>query len=48
MINNFLIMYLVTNKAGFEHMNPFHQSILCVKGQESVLMILVANEGDLI
>lgn len=48
MINNFLIMYLVTNKAGFEHMNPFHQSILCVKGQESCLMILVANEGDLI
>ena len=33
MINNFLIMYLVTNKAGFEHMNPFHQPILCAKAR---------------
>ena len=48
MINNFLIMYLVTNKAGFEHMNPFHQPILCVKGKESFLMILVTKDGNLI
>ncbi|KAE8581636.1 hypothetical protein XENTR_v10024864 [Xenopus tropicalis] len=46
--DGFLIVYSVTDKASFEHVDRFHQLILRVKDRESFPMILVANKVDLI
>uniref|UniRef100_F7BQ74 Muscle RAS onco homolog n=1 Tax=Equus caballus TaxID=9796 RepID=F7BQ74_HORSE len=45
--DGFLIVYSVTDKASFEHVDRFHQLILRVKDRESFPMILVANKVDL-
>ncbi|KAG2459335.1 IDHC dehydrogenase, partial [Polypterus senegalus] len=46
--DGFLIVYSVTDKASFEHVDRFHQLILRVKDRESFPMILVANKVDLV
>ncbi|XP_053326935.1 ras-related protein M-Ras [Spea bombifrons] len=46
--DGFLIVYSVTDKASFEHVDRFHQLILRVKDRESFPMILVSNKVDLI
>ncbi|KAJ6665605.1 hypothetical protein lerEdw1_003448 [Lerista edwardsae] len=45
--DGFLIVFSVTDKASFEHVDRFHQLILRVKDRESFPMILVANKVDL-
>ncbi|CAM9332036.1 ras-related protein M-Ras-like [Petromyzon marinus] len=45
--DGFLIVYSVTDKASFEHVERFHQLILRVKDRDSFPMILVANKVDL-
>uniref|UniRef100_A0A2K5PQ63 Muscle RAS oncogene homolog n=1 Tax=Cebus imitator TaxID=2715852 RepID=A0A2K5PQ63_CEBIM len=45
--DGFLIVYSVTDKGSFEHVDCFHQLILRVKDRESFPMILVANKVDL-
>ncbi|KAL7881316.1 hypothetical protein AOLI_G00081640 [Acnodon oligacanthus] len=46
--DGFLIVFSVTDKASFEHVDRFHQLILRVKDRESFPMILVANKVDLV
>ncbi|XP_061411278.1 ras-related protein M-Ras-like isoform X1 [Lethenteron reissneri] len=46
--DGFLIVYSVTDKASFEHVERFHQLILRVKDRESFPMVLVANKVDLL
>ncbi|XP_041759974.1 ras-related protein M-Ras [Coregonus clupeaformis] len=46
--DGFLIVFSVTDKASFEHVDRFHQLILRVKDRESFPMVLVANKVDLL
>ncbi|KTG33660.1 hypothetical protein cypCar_00019780 [Cyprinus carpio] len=46
--DGFLIVFSVTDKASFEHVDRFHQLILRVKDRESFPMVLVANKVDLV
>uniref|UniRef100_A0A8C9U5X8 Muscle RAS onco homolog n=1 Tax=Scleropages formosus TaxID=113540 RepID=A0A8C9U5X8_SCLFO len=46
--DGFLIVFSVTDKASFEHVDRFHQLILRVKDRWSFPMILVANKVDLV
>ncbi|XP_018620454.1 ras-related protein M-Ras isoform X3 [Scleropages formosus] len=46
--DGFLIVFSVTDKASFKHVDRFHQLILRVKDRESFPMILVANKVDLV
>ncbi|KAK3509873.1 hypothetical protein QTP70_018491 [Hemibagrus guttatus] len=46
--DGFLIVFSVTDKASFEHIDRFHQLILRVKDRESFPMVLVANKVDLV
>uniref|UniRef100_A0A8C7HQX8 Muscle RAS onco homolog n=1 Tax=Oncorhynchus kisutch TaxID=8019 RepID=A0A8C7HQX8_ONCKI len=46
--DGFLIVFSVTDKASFEHVDRFHQLILRVKDREAFPMVLVANKVDLV
>ncbi|XP_051564724.1 ras-related protein M-Ras-like isoform X1 [Myxocyprinus asiaticus] len=46
--DGFLIVFSVTDKASFEHVDRFHQLILRVKDRESFPIVLVANKVDLV
>ncbi|KAJ3592587.1 hypothetical protein NHX12_007714 [Muraenolepis orangiensis] len=46
--DGFLIVFSVTDKASFEHVDRFHQLILRVKDREAFPMVLVANKVDLL
>ncbi|TSK67219.1 Ras-related protein M-Ras [Bagarius yarrelli] len=46
--DGFLIVFSVTDKASFEHVDRFHQLILRVKDRDSFPMVLVANKVDLV
>ncbi|XP_062302349.1 ras-related protein M-Ras-like isoform X2 [Osmerus eperlanus] len=46
--DGFLIVFSVTDKASFEHVDRFHQLILRVKDRESFPIVLVANKVDLL
>ena len=43
--DGFLIVFSVTDKATFEHVDYFHQLILRVKNRESFLMILMVKRS---
>ncbi|XP_051979617.1 ras-related protein M-Ras-like isoform X2 [Xyrauchen texanus] len=46
--DGFLIVFSVTDKASFEHVDRFHQLILRVKDRDCFPMVLVANKVDLV
>ncbi|KAI5629878.1 ras-related protein M-Ras, partial [Silurus asotus] len=46
--DGFLIVFSVTDKASFEHVDRFHQLILRVKDRDSFPMVLIANKVDLV
>uniref|UniRef100_S4RB38 Muscle RAS oncogene homolog n=1 Tax=Petromyzon marinus TaxID=7757 RepID=S4RB38_PETMA len=46
--DGFLIVYSVTDRTSFEHIDKFHQLILRVKDKDSFPMVLVANKVDLL
>uniref|UniRef100_UPI00358F048E ras-related protein M-Ras n=1 Tax=Myxine glutinosa TaxID=7769 RepID=UPI00358F048E len=46
--DGFLIVFSVTDKTSFEHVDKFHQLILRVKDKDSFPMVLVANKVDLL
>ncbi|TRY91992.1 hypothetical protein DNTS_013796 [Danionella cerebrum] len=46
--DGFLIVFSVTDRASFEHVDRFHQLILRVKDRDCFPMVLVANKVDLV